>query len=100
VDSSGDCSAAKAESHDPIAFGDDGSFTSPVEGVIRCSTSQNGCQLDVHCIAPILPGAAANLDATLSPDGDSLSGTGRVTGSYRGCTSVTYDVTAQKTPSG
>lgn len=92
-ESEGDCGEAKDKSHDPIAFDDEGQFVSPAPGFVTCKTVHEGCDLAVSC-ATSFSTAKALLNATLSEDGSSVTGTAVVEGSYKGCKRVVYDVAA------
>ncbi len=92
LDTQGDCRAAKSTSSDPMKF-QNGVYVAPVEGVVKCSTSQVGCEVTVACTTQVVK---ARLDFTgaLSLDGAQLSGTAVLKGNYRGCTRVSYRVDA------
>jgi hypothetical protein len=95
-DTEGSCSGAKPESHDAIAFDDQGQFVSPAAGLVSCKTTQIGCHLQVHCTSQALLTARGSLDANLNADASELTGVGTVSGSYDGCHQVVYDVHATR----
>ncbi|MFZ5468277.1 MAG: hypothetical protein ACOZIN_02470 [Myxococcota bacterium] len=94
LETEGTCQGAKQESHDPLDFDPHGRYVSPVEGLVHCSTHQSECKVEVSCGSMALGNARARLDAVVSEDGNTLSGIGRVEGSYQGCVRVVYEVLA------
>lgn len=92
-ETSGTCEEAKETSRDPLEFDASGRFLSPAEGLVECKTAQSGCELAVRCTSSVASAKAA-LDATVSEDGETITGTGTVEGAYKGCKRVVYDVLA------
>lgn len=71
----------------------DGSFVSPVTGLVKCVTTQSDCELKVTCTTLVIS-ARMDFAGTLSQDGAMLTGTAVLKGTYEGCSSVRYDVSA------
>lgn len=90
----GSCRGAKELSVDAMEFDAHGQYVSPVSGIVSCTTEQIDCEISVRCATPAI--ASATFDGVLSPDGNLLTGTGVVTGKYRGCKKVVYEVDANR----
>jgi hypothetical protein len=87
----GSCGQAKAKSFDSYTFDSKGAFVSPLEGVVRCNTVQEDCAITIHCTTDVIH-AKADFSGMLSEDGATLTGTATFSGSYQGCSKVTYRV--------
>jgi hypothetical protein len=96
LETQGNCARAKATSTDPMKF-IDGSFVSPVTGLIKCLTTQSDCALSVICTTLVIS-ARMDFAGTLSQDGAMLTGTAVLKGTYDGCSSLSYDVSALLDP--
>ena len=86
----GTCAVAPKYSSGQIEFSG-GQFVSPLGALLKCSTTQNDCDVDITCTTNVIK-AKMSYDGTMKADGGSFYGVARIDGSYQGCTSVTYGV--------
>jgi hypothetical protein len=88
MNATGTCSEAPASSSGHVQFSE-GQFKSPIGELMSCVTTQDDCSISVRCKIELLS-AHVSFDGTLTPDNKRLNGSAVLTGSYHGCTSVTY----------